>query len=55
MASYSIGSFIDINDSHGTTWHQIIGSGVGGAGMNDPAYVEQTRRPWVPRAGQHVR
>lgn len=46
VASYSIGSFIDINDSHGTTWHQIIGSGDGGAGMNDPAYVSKNEA-WV--------
>jgi hypothetical protein len=36
VATWSIGSFIDINDSKGgTTWHQVIGSGDGGAGFND--------------------
>ena len=37
--AYSDGSFIDINVSHGTTWHQVIGSGDGGAGFNDITYV----------------
>jgi len=38
--AWSIGSFIDINDTKtGTTWHQVIGSGDGGAGFNDITYV----------------
>lgn len=46
VAAYSDGSFIDINDSHGTTWHQVIGSGDGGAGFNDIIYVSN-RVAWV--------
>ncbi len=46
VASWSDGSFIYINDNHGTTWHMIIGSGDGGAGFNDPTYVSK-RVVWV--------
>jgi hypothetical protein len=47
VATWSIGSFIDINDTKdGTTWHQVIGSGDGGAGFNDISYVSN-RVAWV--------
>jgi photosystem II stability/assembly factor-like uncharacterized protein len=46
VASWSDGSFIDINDTHGTTWHQVIGSGDGGAGFNDITYVSN-KVAWV--------
>jgi photosystem II stability/assembly factor-like uncharacterized protein len=47
VAAWSIGSFIDINDTKGgTTWHQVIGSGDGGAGFNDIAYVSD-KVAWV--------
>lgn len=46
VATWSIGSFIDINDTPGTIWHQIIGSGDGGAGFNDITYVSK-RVAWV--------
>ena len=47
VATWSIGSFIDINDTKGgTTWHQIIGSGDGGAGFNDITYVSN-KVAWV--------
>jgi len=44
--SWSDGSFIYINDTTGTTWHMIIGSGDGGAGFNDITYVSK-RVAWV--------
>jgi photosystem II stability/assembly factor-like uncharacterized protein len=47
VATWSIGSFIDINDTKdGTTWHQVIGSGDGGAGFNDISYVSN-KVAWV--------
>jgi photosystem II stability/assembly factor-like uncharacterized protein len=47
VATWSIGSFIDINDTKGgTTWHQVIGSGDGGAGFNDITYVSN-KVAWV--------
>jgi photosystem II stability/assembly factor-like uncharacterized protein len=46
VESWSDGSFIDINDTHGTTWHQVIGSGDGGAGFNDITYVSN-KVVWV--------
>jgi len=46
VASWSDGSFIYINDNHGTRWHRIIASGDGGAGWNDPTYVSN-RVAWV--------
>jgi hypothetical protein len=39
VTSWSDGSFIYINDNHGTKWHRIIASGDGGAGWNDPTYL----------------
>ncbi len=46
ICAYSIGSFIDVNDTHGTKWTQVIGSGDGGAGFNDITYVSNTTA-WV--------
>jgi hypothetical protein len=46
VASWSDGSFIYINDTKGTAWHMIIGSGDGGAGFNDIAYMSK-RVAWV--------
>lgn len=47
VAAWSIGSFIDINDTKGgTTWHQVIASGDGGAGFNDISYVSD-KVAWV--------
>jgi photosystem II stability/assembly factor-like uncharacterized protein len=47
VQAWSIGSFILINDTKtGTTWHQIIGSGDGGAGFNDITYVSK-KVAWV--------
>jgi len=47
VAAWSIGSFIDINDTKGgTTWHQVIGSGDGGAGFNDITFVSN-KVAWV--------
>ncbi len=47
MEAWSIGSFIDISDTRGgTTWHQVIGSGDGGAGFNDITYVSD-KVAWV--------
>jgi photosystem II stability/assembly factor-like uncharacterized protein len=46
VESWSIGSFIYINDNHGKKWYMIIGSGDGGAGFNDITYVSG-REAWV--------
>jgi len=46
VESWSDGSFIYINDNHGTTWHTAIASGDGGAGFNDITYVSK-RVAWV--------
>jgi photosystem II stability/assembly factor-like uncharacterized protein len=46
VESWSDGSFIYINDNHGTTWHTAIASGDGGAGFNDITYVSN-RVAWV--------
>jgi photosystem II stability/assembly factor-like uncharacterized protein len=46
VATWSDGSFIDINDSQGTTWKMIIGFGDGGAGWNDITYVTDNEA-WV--------
>jgi photosystem II stability/assembly factor-like uncharacterized protein len=42
VASWSDGSFIYINDNHGTKWYRIIASGDGGAGWNDPTYITKS-------------
>jgi hypothetical protein len=39
VASWSDGSFVYVNDTHGTTWHRVIASGDGGAGFDDPTYL----------------
>lgn len=39
VASYSIGTFMYINDSHRAKWYMVIGSGDGGVGWNDITYV----------------
>jgi hypothetical protein len=51
VASWSIGSFIEINDTKGgTTWHQVIGSGARGRARERPvvrqaaAIAEAARR-----------
>jgi hypothetical protein len=46
VASWSDGSFMYINDTHGKTWTMVIGSGDGGAGWNDITYVTNTKA-WV--------
>jgi hypothetical protein len=46
VESWSIGSFIYINDGHRAKWYMIIGSGDGGAGFNDITYVSG-REAWV--------
>ena len=46
VASWSDGSFIYINDTHGTTWQTVIASGDGGAGFNDITYISN-RVAWV--------
>jgi photosystem II stability/assembly factor-like uncharacterized protein len=39
VASYSIGTFLYINDNHHAKWYMVIGSGDGGVGWNDITYV----------------
>lgn len=39
VASYSIGTFMYVNDNHRAKWYMVIGSGDGGAGWNDVTYV----------------
>lgn len=46
VAAASDGSFMYINDTHKRAWTMVIGSGDGGAGWNDLAYVTGTRA-WV--------
>ena len=46
VESWSDGSFIYINDTGGTDWTMVIGSGDGGAGWNDIVYVTD-QEAWV--------
>lgn len=46
VASWSDGSFIDINDNRGTSWTMVIGFGDGGVGWNDITYATDTQA-WV--------
>src|SRR5215469_4531944 len=39
VASYSIGTFMYVNDNNRAKWYMVIGSGDGGAGWNDVTYV----------------
>jgi photosystem II stability/assembly factor-like uncharacterized protein len=46
VATWSDGSFIDINDTQSTHWTMVIGFGDGGAGWNDITYVTDNEA-WV--------
>jgi hypothetical protein len=55
VATWSIGSFIDINDTKGgTTWHQVIASGDGGAGVQRHQLREQQGGMGRGQPGKHV-